>query len=238
MSALWNHLAQTPLLGISLTLACFCLGDWIYKRCNQSPLANPVLFSLVSVSLVLWLTGTDYYVYFDGAKYIHFLLGPATVALAVPLYKNLHHVKAALLPIIVTIILGCLFAIASGVGIAYLLGGSEETLLSLAPKSVTAPVAMGLSEIIGGTPSLTAVLVILCGITGAVLGGTVLTLVGVKDKKARGLAVGIASHGIGTARKLNVHETAGAFSGLGMGLNAIATAILLPLLMMLYMMIQ
>lgn len=234
LADLWVHLSQTPLLGIFITLGCFCAGNWIYQKTNQHPLANPVLFSIVTITFILWVTKTDYHTYFDGAKYIHFLLGPATVALAVPLYKNLHHVKAALLPILATVILGGLFAIASGVGVAYLLGGSAETLLSLAPKSVTAPVAMGLSDIIGGTPSLTAVLVILSGVTGAVLGGAVLSLVGVTDKKARGLAVGIASHGIGTARKLNVNETAGAFAGLGMGLNALATAILLPLLMLFF----
>ncbi|WP_419797528.1 MAG: LrgB family protein [Terasakiella sp.] len=231
---LWDHLAQSPLLGICLTLACFVLADWINKKCKQSPLANPVLISIILVSAVLLITKTDYQAYFNGAKYIHFLLGPATVALAIPLYKNIHHVKSALLPIIITIFLGCLFAIFSGVGIAALLGGSRETLLSLAPKSVTAPVAMGLSEIIGGTPSLTAVLVILCGIIGAVFGGMILNLVGVKNKKARGLAIGIASHGIGTARKLSVHETTGAFAGLGMGLNALVTAVLLPLLYLLF----
>jgi len=231
---LWDHLAQTPLLGICLTLACFTLGDWLYKKGKQSPLLNPVLISIILVSSVLMLTKTDYQAYFDGAKYIHFLLGPATVALAVPLYKNIHHVKAALLPVIITVLTGSLFAIFSGVGIAAFLGGSRETLLSLAPKSVTAPVAMGLSQIIGGTPSLTAVLVILCGIIGAVFGGLVLNIAGIKNQKARGLAVGIASHGIGTARKLNVNETTGAFAGLGMGLNALVTALILPILYFLF----
>ncbi len=230
----WAYLSQLPILGLSLTLACFALSEWIYRKCNRSPLANPVLLSIILVSLGLWLLETNYEDYFEGAKYIHFLLGPATVALAVPLYKNLHHIRDSLLPIFVTILLGGSFAIISGVGVAYLLGASETTLLSLAPKSVTAPVAMGLSEIIGGTPSLTAVLVILSGVVGAVLGGPVLTLFRVKSKRARGLAIGIASHGIGTARKLSIDETAGAFSGLAMGLNALATAILLPLFYALY----
>jgi len=231
---LWHHLAATPLLGLCLTLGCFVFAEFISNICKQSPLANPVLISIILVSLTLWATGTDYAAYFEGAKYIHFLLGPATVALAVPLYKNLHHVKAALLPIILTVVLCGTFAILSGVAMAAVLGGSEEVLLSLAPKSVTAPVAMGLSDIIGGTPSLTAVLVILSGVVGAVFGGLVLNLVGVHDKKARGLAIGIASHGIGTARKLSVDEMAGAFSGLAMGLNALETAIILPLLYTLY----
>lgn len=234
LSDLWHHLAQTPLLGICLTLACFAFADWFYRKCNQSPLANPVLITIILVSGTLWVSGTTYEDYFDGAKYIHFLLGPATVALAVPLYKNIHHIKAALLPIILTIVIGGIFAIFSGIGTAYLLGASETTLLSLAPKSVTAPVAMGLAEIIGGTPYLTAVLVILSGVVGAVFGGMALSLVGVKDKRARGLAIGIASHGIGTARKMSIDPTAGAFSGLGMGLNALATALILPLLVLLF----
>lgn len=227
---LWPYLSLTPLLGITLTLGCYIFADWLYKKCNQFAMLNPVLVSVTLVSAALWLTKTDYLVYFEGAKYIHFLLGPATVALAVPLYKNIHHVKAALIPIFLTVILGGTFAIISGVGIAAMFGASQETILSLAPKSVTAPVAMGLSKIIGGTPSLTAVLVILCGIVGAVLGSFTLNLMRIQDPKVRGLAIGIASHGIGTAHKLSLNETAGAFAGLGMGLNALATAIILPML--------
>lgn len=227
LSNLWSHLSATPLLGLCLTLGLYVASDALYQRFNQNPLINPVLISICGVCLTLWLTNTSYETYFDGAKFIHFLLGPATVALAVPLYKNLHLIKAAWLALTISVILGSLFAILSGVGIAWALGASEKTLLSLAPKSVTTPVAMGIAEIIGGIPSLSAVLVILCGITGAVLGGGVLTICRVKDRKARGLAVGMASHGIGTARKISLNETSGAFAGLGMGLNALATAIIL-----------
>ena len=118
----------------------------------------------------------------------------------------------------------------SAIAIAWLLGARPVSIVSLAPKSVTAPVAMGISEQLGGLPSLTAVLVILTGITGAMLGPVVLNLLRVRDWSARGMAIGTASHGIGTARALQVNELAGAFSGLAMGLNALATAILLPLL--------
>ncbi|MGB7204570.1 MAG: LrgB family protein, partial [Anderseniella sp.] len=118
----------------------------------------------------------------------------------------------------------------SAAGMAWLLGAATESVISIAPKSVTAPVAMGISEQLGGLPSLTAVLVILTGIIGAMLGPMVLNLIGVKDWASRGLAMGTASHGIGTARALQVNEVAGAFSGLAMGLNALATAILLPLI--------
>ncbi len=126
---------------------------------------------------------------------------------------------------------GSLTAVLSAVAIAWLLGASRATLLSLAPKSVTTPVAMGIAEQIGGLPSLTAVLVILSGITGAVLGTYTLNLVRVKDWRARGIAMGVASHGIGTARAFTVNEVAGAFSSLAMGLNALATAVLVPVLL-------
>jgi predicted murein hydrolase (TIGR00659 family) len=159
---------------------------------------------------------------------VHFLLGPATVALAIPLYRQFERVRKSGVAIAVSILTGSLTAIGSALGVGWLMGASRDTLISLAPKSVTAPVAMGISEQLGGLPSLTAVLVILTGIVGAMLGPLVLNLIGVRDWAARGLAMGTASHGIGTARALQVSEVAGAFSGLAMGLNALATAILLP----------
>lgn len=186
--------------------------------------------TLLLVSLLL-ASDTPYSRYFEGAQFVHFMLGPATVALAVPLYRQFHHVRRSAIAIGVALLCGSLTAVISAVGIAWLLGASRETLLSLAPKSVTTPVAMGIAEQIGGLPSLTAVLVILSGITGAVLGTYTLNLVRVKDWRARGIAMGVASHGIGTARAFTVNEVAGAFSSLAMGLNALATAVLVPLLM-------
>jgi predicted murein hydrolase (TIGR00659 family) len=165
---------------------------------------------------------------------VHFLLGPATVALAIPLYRQFDRVRRSALALVVSLISGSLTAIGTAVGLGWLLGASRETLLSLAPKSVTAPVAMGITEQLGGLPSLTAVLVILTGILGAVIGPMVLNLLRIRDWRARGLALGTASHGIGTARALQVNELAGAFSGLAMGLNALATAILLPVLWRLF----
>ncbi len=161
---------------------------------------------------------------------MHFLLGPATVALAIPLYRQFDKVRRSALAIIASIVTGSVTAIASALGVGYVLGASRDALLSLAPKSVTAPVAMGISEQLGGLASLTAVLVIVTGILGAMIGPVILNLIGVKDWPARGLAIGTASHGIGTARALQVNEVAGAFSGLAMGLNALATAILLPII--------
>lgn len=234
MTELWSHLLESPLPGLCLTLGAYLTGRLISHRFNNAALASPVLIAILLVCLVLWASQWPYEAYFEGAKFIHFLLGPATVALAIPLYNNLHHIKRAFWAVMIAVVLGGVFAILSGVGLAWSLGASPQTILSLAPKAVTTPVAMGIAEIIGGLPALSAVLVILSGITGAVLGGAVLTLVRIRDQKARGLAVGISSHGIGTARQLSLNETAGAFAGLGMGLNALATALLIPVLFAFY----
>lgn len=227
---IWVYLAASPLLALTLTLAAYQMGFWIYRKGRLNPLLNPVLIAVVVLVSILTVTDTAYATYFEGAQFVHFLLGPATVALALPLYRQIERVRKSALAITVSMLAGSLTAIVSAVGIAWAFGATDEILVSLAPKSVTAPVAMGISEQLGGLPSLTAVLVILTGILGAALGPLLLNLLRVKDMAARGLAIGTASHGIGTARALQVSEVAGAFSGLAMGLNALATAILLPLL--------
>lgn len=230
LRAIWVYLAASPLLALTLTLVAYLAASWLYRRSRHNPLANPVLIAVAGIVGLLTLTGTDYRTYFAGAQFVHFLLGPATVALAVPLYRHVRQVRQSLPAILVSVVAGSLTAAASAVGIAWLLGASERTLLSMAPKSVTAPVAMGIAEQLGGLPTLTAVVVILTGITGAMTATSLLKLLRVRDWRAGGLAIGVAAHGIGTARAFQVNEVAGAFSGLAMGLNALATAILLPLL--------
>ncbi|MEC9310448.1 MAG: LrgB family protein [Pseudomonadota bacterium] len=225
----WVYLSASPLFHLTLTLVAFQLASFLFEKTGRNPLLNPVLGAVLIVVAVLMLTGTDYGSYFEGAQFVHFLLGPATVALAVPLYRQWYRVRRSALAIVVSLVAGSLTAILSAVAVAWLAGSSEAVLASVAPKSVTAPVAMGIAEKLGGLPSLTAVLVIVTGILGAMLGPKVLDVTGVVDWRARGLAIGTASHGIGTARALQVNETAGAFSGLAMGLNALATALLLPI---------
>lgn len=227
---IWVYLSASPLLHLTLTLVAFQAGNWIYGKSEKNPLCNPVMIAVLVIVGMLLATGTTYEDYFDGAQFVHFLLGPATVSLAIPLYRQFDKVRRSAFAILASIITGSLTAMASALGVGYLLGASKDTLITLAPKSVTAPVAMGIVEQLGGLPSLTAVLVILTGIIGAMLGPIALNLLGLKDWQARGLALGTASHGIGTARALQVNEVAGAFSGLAMGLNALATAILLPIL--------
>lgn len=234
MADVWVYLSASPLLFLTLTLAAFQAGTWLYDRFDHKPFLNPVLTAVIVVVGLLSLSGTTYETYFEGAQFVHFLLGPATVALAIPLYRQFDRVRRSALALVTSLLCGSLTAIGTATGLGWLLGASRETLLSLAPKSVTAPVAMGITEQLGGLPSLTAVLVILTGILGAVLGPPLLNLMRVKDWRARGLALGTASHGIGTARALQASELSGAFSGLAMGLNALATAILLPLLWRLF----
>ncbi len=225
----WVYLSASPLLHLTLTLVAYQVGMLIYRRGQLNPLLNPVLIAIILVVTVLVATGTRYETYFDGAQFVHFLLGPATVALAIPLYRQFDRVRRSALAMLVSIVAGSITAAVTGVAIAWLFGASPDTLVSIAPKSATAPVAMGITEQLGGFPSLTAVLVITTGILGAVLGPYLLDLLRIRDWPSRGLAIGTASHGIGTARALQVTEVAGAFSGLAMGLNALATAVLLPI---------
>ncbi len=226
---IWVYLSSSPLLHLTLTLVAYQVGSFIYQRGQLNPLLNPVLFSVVIIVIVLIATGTRYETYFEGAQFVHFLLGPATVALAIPLYRQFDKVRRSAVALLVSIVTGSLTASASAVAIAWVLGGSKEALVSLAPKSVTTPVAMGITQQLGGHPSLTAVLVIATGILGAMIGPHILNLLRITDWAARGVALGTASHGIGTARAMQINEVAGAFSGLAMGLNALATAMLLPL---------
>lgn len=234
LQSIWVYLSASPLLHLTLTLVAFQAGMWIYRKAGLNPLLNPVLIAVVVIVALLLATRTSYETYFAGAQFVHFLLGPATVALAIPLYRQFDRVRRSAVAILASIVVGSLTAALSAISIGWLFGASSETLVSLAPKSVTTPVAMGIAEKLGGLPSLTAVLVISTGILGAMLGPPILNLLGIANWPARGLAIGTASHGIGTARALQVNEVAGAFAGLAMGLNALATAILLPLILQLF----
>jgi len=229
-SDIWVYLRTGPLLWLTVTLAAYVAAQWIYERAKLNPLLNPVAIAVVMLVALLTVTGTEYQTYFEGAQFVHFLLGPATIALAVPLYSHFGKVRAVFLPMLVALIAGAVTAVGTALGTAALLGASFETLASLAPKSVTTPIAMGISERIGGLPSLTAVLVILTGILGAMLATPVLNALGIRDWRARGFAAGVAAHGIGTGRAFHVSEVAGTFAGVAMGLNGLATAFLVPLL--------
>lgn len=230
---IWVYLSETPLLWLTATLVAFVAGDAVSARFGRHPLASPVVIAAGLLIALLTATGTSYEAYFDGAQFAHFLLGPATVALAVPLWRNRAAVRRNLLPMCAALVAGSLTAIGSAVAVAWAFGAPREVLASLPAKSVTAPIAMALTETIGGIPALAAVLVVLTGILGSVIVTPLMNAIGIRDFAARGFAVGVASHGIGTARAFQVSEEAGTFAGIAMGLNGALTALvflMLPLL--------
>jgi predicted murein hydrolase (TIGR00659 family) len=227
--SLWVYLSQSPLLWLTVTLLVYATTDALSLVTHRHPLANPVLHSIWIIGAFLMLTGTSYTTYFGGAQFVHFLLGPATVALAVPLYENRKVVAAAILPMLAALVVGSVTAVVSVVLLAEAVGLPRAVVLSLAPKSVTAGVAMGISESLHADPSLTAVAVVLTGIMGAIIVTPLMNRIGITDFRARGFAVGIAAHGIGTARAFQVDAVAGVFAGIAMSLNALVTSLLVPL---------
>jgi predicted murein hydrolase (TIGR00659 family) len=227
---IWVYLSETPLLWLTATLVAFAVGDAISAWLGRHPLANPVMIAAALLILLLTSTGTGYGTYFEGAQFVHFLLGPATVALGLPLWRNRAAVRRNLLPMCAALVAGSVTAIGSAVLVAWAFGAPREILASLAAKSVTAPIAMALTESIGGIPALAAVLVVLTGILGSVIVTPLMNALRITDFAARGFAVGVASHGIGTARAFQVSEEAGTFAGIAMGLNGALTALLFLLL--------
>ena len=231
---IWSYLSEGPLLWLTATLVAYLIGNACFHASHRKSWANPVLVAIILLALLLWGTGTDYGTYFEGAQFVHFMLGPATVALGLPLYDNLPRVRRAVWPMLAGLVVGSSVAVFSALAIAKAFGIQGSVLASLAPKSTTAPVAIGIAERIGGQPTLTAALVLMTGIFGAVIVTPLLNALRISDWRARGLSVGVAAHGIGTARAFQVNETAGAFSGIGMGLNAVLTAIIAPLALRLF----
>lgn len=228
---IWVYLASSPLLWLALTLVAYLLALALHRASGSSPYVNPVLIGVTIVVGVLLATGTPYPTYFEGAKFVHFLIGPATVALAIPLYGQFGRLRRIWFPVTVALLAGSCTAVVSAIGLGWALGGSHELLLSLAPKSATMPIAIGVAEKIGGSPSLAAVAVAITGIGGAAMATALLNLLRIRDPAVRGFAVGVTSHAIGTARAIQVNETAGAFAALAMGLNGVATALLVPLIL-------
>lgn len=227
---LWTPLEPSPLLWLAATLAAFALGQSARRACRGSPLANPVLIAIVLMALLLQATGTPYETYFAGAQFINFLLGPATVALAVPLARNLNHVRRSFHGVGLALLAGSLTSTLSGVAAVWLLGGSRVVALSMAPKAVTTPIAMAVAQETGGVPALTAALAIAGGIVAAVIGEAVLRRLRVDDWRAHGLAAGVAGSGVAAAQVAPLSGLAAAFAALGVGLNGLLTAVLVPVL--------
>ncbi|GAB4202368.1 MAG: LrgB family protein [Tibeticola sp.] len=231
---LWVYLSSTPLFGLTATLGVYVLAHAFYTRMAQAPWANPVLWSVVVLALALTATGTAYPTYFSGAQFIHFLLGPAVVALAWPLWQRRPVLRRRALVFVLAALLGGAAAAGSAVLLGWALGLPEEVLRSLAPKSITAPVAMGVADRIGGIAALAAVFAVVTGLVGALSGKYVFDALGIGTDAGgwmvRGFALGTAAHGIGAARALQVHPDAGAWAALALGLQAVVASLLIPLL--------
>ncbi|WP_300648503.1 LrgB family protein [Paenalcaligenes sp.] len=228
---IWVFLADTPLLWLTLTLCVYLASLYLYRRCHSSPFVLPVLTSVCAIVGILLLTDTPYETYFEGAQFIHFLIGPATVALAIPLYNQLPKLKLLWRPLSITLVVGALTGLVSSAILTLALGASPEMVISLMPKSATMPIAMAISDHFGGQPSLTAVSVAFTGIIGSILATPVFYLLKLNNPIVRGVATGVSAHAIGTARVIQINETMGAFAALAMSVTGILTALLMPLVL-------
>ena len=232
--SVWKPLATTPLLWLTVTICAYVVGQRVQRACRGSPMANPVLIAIAIVGVILEATGTSYESYFAGAQFIHFLLGPATVALAVPLALNLDHVRRSFHGVGLALVAGSITSTLSGVAVVWLLGGDRSIVFSMAPKGVTTPIALALAQEVGGVPALAAALAIAGGIMAAVVGQTVFRWLKVDDWRAHGLAAGVAGSGVAAAQIAPLSGLAAAFAALGIGLNALLTAVVVPLIAMMW----
>lgn len=227
-----RSLVESPLFLLTLTIGAYYVGCHLRDRTNGHPLAQPALVAIAIVGPAITVFEVDYPDYRSATELIAFWLGPATVALAVPLHRQAHRLRGLWLPMLTAITTGAAVSVASAILIVRAFGGGEVLEATLAPKAATTPVAIALSERIDGLPPLTAALAIVVGLLGAVAGPAVMTLLRIREPRARGIALGAVSHGIGTSRLLHEDEVQGAFSGLSMGLTALAISLVLPLVLL------
>ena len=231
---LWVYLSATPLFGLTATLVVYVVAQAAYARLHQAPWANPVLWTVVVLAGGMLLSGVPYPTYFAGAQFIHFLLGPAVVALAWPLWQRRAELRQRWRSLLLAAVVGGFAASGSALLLAWAFGLPLEVMLSLAPKSVTAPVAMGIAEKIGGIPALAAVFAVMTGLVGALAGKYLFDALRIPVTPSgwatRGFALGTVAHGIGAARALQVNADAGAYAALALGLQVVLASLLMPFL--------
>jgi predicted murein hydrolase (TIGR00659 family) len=227
---LWVYLSSAPLFGLTATLVTYVAAAAVYDHVDRAPWANPVLWSVIVLGSLLLATGTPYPTYFAGAQFVHVLLGPAVVALAWPLWQRRGEVRKRGVALILAALVGGATAAGSAVLLASLFAMPPAVVRSLASKSVTAPVAMGIAERIGGVPALAAVFAVATGLVGALSAKYLFNGLGIKSWPVRGFALGTTSHGLGAARALQVHDDAGAYAGIALGLQVLLASLLIPLL--------
>lgn len=228
IAEIWVYLSGNPLFALVLTLSAYWLGLTLYERSERNPIANPVLIAVLIVASVVSLLDIPYKKYFEGAQFVHFLLGTATVSLAIPIYKSWASLRGRFGLLLFALVAGGITSVASALGLAHLFGLDQALVGSLVAKSVTAPIAMGIAERVQVSPTLTAVYAVITGVLGAVLGRFVMDAMKMRQWWQRGFALGVASHGIGTSRAFSVHPEAGTYASLGMGLHGVLGAVVIP----------
>lgn len=233
MSTQLSELFKGEVFMLTLVMGTFLLGVWIYKR-SKITLLQPLLISMGIIIPFLKITGIDYQTFYQQTRILNFMLGPSVVALGFVLYEQIEHIRGNVLSILTAVLVGSFVGIFSVMLIAKLLGADHLLMVSLAPKSVTTPIAISLAEKNGGVPALAAAFVVICGLFGGLIGPMLLRLLGIKSKIAQGLAMGSASHALGTVRALEMGALEGAISGLAIGIMGIMTALLIPLVELLF----
>lgn len=231
ISEIWVYLSGDPLFALVITLASYHLGYLLYVKANRNPLVNPVAISVITTSLTISVLDMPYEKYFEGAQFIHFLLGTATVALAIPIYHGFKTMGNKILPIIFAMIVGSTASIASGVAITTWMNAGDNIIGSMYAKSVTAPIAMGIAERIGVSPTLTAVFTVITGMLGAIMAPFLLDRLNIYRWWLRGTAIGVGAHGLGITRAFSVNQEAGVYASMAMGLNGVISAIALPIVL-------
>lgn len=218
---------STEVFLLVLVMGSFLLGILIYKK-TKLTLLQPLLIAMIIIIPFLKITRIDYQTFYEKTHLLHFMLGPSVVALGYVLYEQIEHIKGNVISILTAVFIGSMVGISSVVLIAKSLGADKILMASLAPKSVTTPIAISLAEKTGGVPALAAAFVVICGVFGGLVGPIILRKIGIKSKIAQGLAMGSASHALGTARAMEMGAIEGAISGLAIGIMGIMTALLIP----------
>lgn len=224
-----------PLTSLIFTLAAFSFAQWLQKKANGNSLLNPIPMAIILCVVFIAVSGIGYETYMEGAGIIHFLLGPATVALAIPLYKQIKMIGRQAIAVGAAVLSGCFLSGFVAWFLAYKMGAGQDIQLSIIPKSVTTPIAIGIAEKIETVPSLAVFFVFTTGILGTIFSMFIFKIVRMNDDKAIGFSLGVTCHGLGVARALQRSEVAGAFAVLGMSLMGMVSGILMPFIVLMFL---
>ncbi|MFT5836225.1 MAG: putative effector of murein hydrolase [Sulfurimonas sp.] len=232
IEALLLYINTSPLPWLIVTIGSYKIGLFIYKKSKQNAFLQPIIVAYAIMLPILLLSGVDYEHYFKSTAIIHFFLGVATVALAVPLFNNLKHIYTYFVPLLITLIFGGLLTALSAVGILYLFDASKVTILSMSTRSVTAPITIITANDIGANPSLAVGFVLITALLGALFSDFIIRIMNIKNDAAKGFALGLVSHAVGVAKSMEISQKAAAFAALAIGLYGVCVALILPLIVM------